>query len=340
MPASPQTLNWGDLLATTAANWQGGLNDTITTSTALLERLQRKGNVKSYSGGYEIHVPLEYAFNNSFQWYSGYEYLNTTPNEIMTIARYTPKQASIAVSISGREQRENRGPEQIINLLEAKMSNAKRSAKHYFNQGVYGDGTAAGGKSIQGLAALVSKTPDAGTIGSIDSSTADNVWWRNVAIDAADDAKGAIDETNIQDYMAQMSYALTRGTDSPDLIVFDNKLYDYYRKSLVAIQRITDNDGSGPAGGGFASLVYNAPGGRADVVLDGGRGGQMPEKTGYFLNTDYIYLMQDPGRNWTPVGGERLNTNQDAVVQLLLWMGAFVVSNRSLQGVLFDSTGE
>ncbi len=48
--------------------------------------------------------------------------------------------------------------------------------------------------------------------------------------------------------------------------------------------------------------------------------------------------MQDPGRNWTPVGGERLNTNQDAVVQLMLWMEAFVCSNLSLQGVLYDTT--
>lgn len=337
MPATPQTLNWGDLLSTTAANWQGGINDAITTSMALLDRLQRRGKVKSYSGGYEVHLPLEYAFNNSFQWYSGYEYLNTTPNEIMTIARYTPKQASIAVSISGREQRENRGPEQIIDLLEAKMSNAKRSAKHYFNQGIYGDGTAAGGKSIQGLAALVSKTPNTGIIGGIDASDNSNMWWRNVAVDATDDAKGAITEANVQDYFAQMSYALTRGTDAPDMIVADNQVYDLYRKSLTSIQRIQDNSGEGPAGGGFASLVYYGPGGKADVVLDGGRGGQMPDKTAYFLNTDYIYLMQDPGRNWTPVGGERLNTNQDAVVQLLLWMGAFVTSNRSLQGVLFES---
>ena len=242
------------------------------------------------------------------------------------------KQAAISVSISGREQRQNRGPADIIDLIEARMENARLSATHYFNSSIYSDGSAFNGKAIQGLAALVSKTPDVGTIGGIDA--AENPWWRNQAVDATQDAKGPVTRDNIVDYFNQVSVLTTRGNERPDLILVDDYYWLEYLASLQDKQRIT-GDGSGEAGHGFTSVKYFGGGRATDVVLDGGRGGAaIPEKTAYFLNTDYITLREDPGRKWSVVGGDRLNTNQDAIVRLMLWMGALTISNRSAQAVL------
>ena len=333
MAVRSSTINWGDIVASTLEGRSSGLADNITGNTALLDRLKKRGKVKPYNGGRTIVENLEYAFNDSFQFYSGYELLNTSPNEVFTAAEFPIKQASIAVSISGLELRMNRGDAEVFDLLEGRIANAERSALHYFNQSVYGDGTGFGGKAIQGLEALVSKTPQVGTVGGIDA--AQHPFWRNVAINASDDPKGAVTEDNIVAYMNQMSIALTRGTESPDLILYGN---DYFQKYLEAIQdkqRITST-GDSEAGAGFTTLKYFGGGKAADVVLDGGRDGALGEKTGYFLNTEFLRLRVDPERNWNVVGGDRQNTNQDAIVKLMLWAGALTVTNRAAQGVLFE----
>lgn len=338
MAVRSEVYDFGDLLTTTLPDIGADLADNITTSTMLLDYLNRQGNVKPWTGGRGLQEGLEYAFNESFMFYNGYEFLNTSPNEIMTTALFPIKQASIAVSISGLEQRMNRGKAAVIDLLETKINNARRSAKHYFAASVYSDGTGFNGKELLGLSALVSKTPNTGVVGGIDASDATNAWWRNVAINAATAARGPITKDNVQDYFNDMTLQLTRGNDGPNLIVVDNVIWSLYRASLTEMQRIESKTGDGEAGAGFPKLVYYGPGGKMDVVLDGGRGGNMPAKTAYFLNTDYLRLREDPGRRWTVVGGDRMNTNQDAITRLMLWAGGFTVTNRSMQGVLFDTT--
>ena len=57
---------------------------------------------------------------------------------------------------------------------------------------------------------------------------------------------------------------------------------------------------------------------------------------GYFLNTDYLYLVQHKEAQWT-MDAEKRPTNQDAIVVPMYWMGNLVCTNRSLQGVLIDA---
>jgi hypothetical protein len=53
-------------------------------------------------------------------------------------------------------------------------------------------------------------------------------------------------------------------------------------------------------------------------------------------NTDYIFWQPHRDRNMVPL--DRVNSiNQDALVQLIIWMGNMTVSNAQLQGVLFQT---
>ena len=72
----------------------------------------------------------------------------------------------------------------------------------------------------------------------------------------------------------------------------------------------------------------------ADVIFDGGSG--IPANHAYFLNTDYLYLVQHREAQWT-MDAEKTPVNQDAVVIPMYWMGNLVTTNRSLQGILFDA---
>jgi len=323
--ASP---NLSEIVTTTLRNRTGKLADNMLDNNALLLRLKKRGKVMPVSGGRTIVQELEYADNQTYKRYSGYETLNISPSDVFTAAEFDYKQAAVAVSISGLEQLQNSGEEAIINLLASRIRNAEKSMMNGIAADIYSNGTADGGKQIGGLQLLVSKTPGSGTVGGIDRATW--AFWQNKATVSGTAASAA----NIQDRMNAMALSLVRGTDRTDLIVADGNYYNYYLSSLQAIQRITDPE---MAAAGFTSLKYFGHGGSADVVLDGGQGGNCPVNTMYFLNTDYIHFRPHANRNMVPIGDDRYAVNQDAMVKLIGFAGNMTLSNASLQGVLSQS---
>lgn len=323
IPSSTMT----EIVTTTLRNRTGKLADNVSLNNALLNRLRKKGKVKTVSGGRTIVQELEYAENGTFKRYSGYETLDISPSDVFTGAEFNYAQAAVAVSISGLEMLQNSGKEAIIDLLASRIKNAEKTLVNNIAADCYSDGTADGGRQIGGLQLLVDKTPSTGTVGGIDPSTTVGSFWRNIAYDGGNTATS----TNIQSYMNALALQLVRGTDKTDLIVADSNYYGKYLASLQAIQRITNPD---MAAAGFTSLAYYGAGGSADVVLDGGVGGACPASTMYFLNTDYIYFRPHTDRNFVPIGEDRFAVNQDAMVKLIGFAGNMTVSNRKLQGVM------
>lgn len=320
--ASPNA-SWNDILTTTLNSRTKKLADNVTNNVSLYMRLKEKGNVRTFSGGASILQELEYAESTNVMWYQGYEQLAINPQELFTAADFAIKQAACGVTISGLEMIQNSGPERQINLLRSRVGNAEKSMTNLMGAGVYSDGTGYGGKQIGGLQLLVADTPT-NTVGGISGTTYS--WWRNVVVDFSS-LGSAISSSNIQGFMNRTYTQLVRNTDAPDLIPCDNNMYNAYLGSLQTIQRIT-NDKMAQAG--FQSLKYMG----ADVVLDGGRGGNCPANHMYFLNTDYIFLRPFEGRNMVPLDPDRFSVNQDALVKFIGWAGNMTTSNRFLQGVL------
>lgn len=320
--ASP---NLGEIITTTLRNRTGKLADSVSKNNALLNRLLEKGRVETVDGGRTIVQEIEYQENGTFKRYAGYDLLNIAPSDVMTAAEFDWKQAVAAISISGLEQRQNSGKEQIIPLLAKRIKNAQKTLRNNIALDCYSDGTADGGKQIGGLAAAVPNAPTTGTYGGI--NRASWTFWQSQKYSGLTDGGGATSATNIQKYMNALWFKTVRGADHPDLIIADNNYYNLYLQSLQTIQRITSDK---MAQAGFTSLKYM----NADVVLDGGFGGGAPVSQMYFLNTDYIFLRPDAQRNFVELGGERMNPNQDAIVKLIGWMGNLTASNMFLQGTL------
>lgn len=331
--ASPlvTSVDWGDIVTTTMESRSGSLADNITNNNSLLARVKEKGKARPFSGGREIYQELRYAQNQSFMWYSGAELLNVSLNDTMTAARFPIKQANIAVMITGLEQLQNASEEQMIDLISARVDTAEDTFWNQMSAAVYSDGTAFSGKQIGGLALLVSKTPTSGVVGGIDRSA--NVWWRNVSVNGNTDSRGLVTQSNIQSYMNSTAIQLKRNSDGIDLIVTDNNYYLAYLNSLQAIQRISDDK---MAGAGFTSLKYFGAGKAVDVILDGGKNGQIPANTMYFLNSDYFFYKPHSARNFKVYGGDRTNVNQDAIVRLYGWAGNMTLSNAFLHAVLWQ----
>jgi outer membrane protein assembly factor BamB len=322
--ASP---NISEALTTAIESRTGVLADNFSENNALLYKMKERGTLKPVSGGVDIRQELTYAENSTYKRYSGYELLNISPSDTFTSAVFDYKLASTAITISGLEMLQNSGPEQIIDLLESRVEVAEQSLMNNIASDMYSDGTADGGKQIGGLQLLVADSPSTGTVGGIDAATW--AFWRNIAYDATTDGGTAATSANIQSYMNRVYVQLIRGKDKPDLIISDNNYYRLYMESLQTIQRVTNPK---MADAGFPNIEYMG----VPVVLDGGFGGGCPTNHMYFLNTKYIHFRPHRDRQFVPIGGERMSTNQDAIVKIIGWAGNMTVSNRRLQGVLKD----
>lgn len=318
-------INIGQTLATTLRNRRPELRDNMSDNVALYNRLRKKSRMM-LDGGRDIVMPLDYAENGSFQFYSGYETLDISVNDIIDAAVFDWKQASCAVSISGLEQIRNSGRHAVIKLLAAKIKNAQRTFVNRMATQVYADGTGTGGKEIGGLGLLV-PTTNTNTVGGINASTYS--FWQNAVLDFSTYNGAATTSSNIQAAMRALWIDLHRNNDKPDLIPMDDLYYEMFWGSLVSIQRIT---GSDDAQAGFSGLKFVT----ADVVLDGGLiysgDTHVAASTMFMLNTDYLAHITHSDRDVEVVGGERQSVNQDATVQLMLWAGNMAVSNRKLQG--------
>ena len=318
-------INIGQVVATTLRKRMPDVIDNMSDNVPFYNRVKKRNNMK-LDGGRDIVIPLEYAENASFQFYSGYEELNIGINDIIDAATYDWKQASVAVSFSGLELLKNSGREALIKIISAKVNNARRTFTNQMGAQVHADGTGTGGKEIGGLTLLV-PTTNTNTAGGISGSSYS--WWRNVVVDFTTYNGAATTSANIQGPMRNMYSQVMRNADRPDLCLMSSTYYDMFWGSLTAIQRISSTD---EGRGGFSSLKFVD----MDVVNEGGVGGPMAESsvtnaTMYMLNTEYVGLMTHSDRNIEIVGGERQSVNQDANVQLMLWAGNMFISNRQLQ---------
>lgn len=327
MPANP---DFDDIVTTTMRNRSGKVADNATVTTAFLDRLRRRGNVKMADGGRTIVQELETGLNPNAGWYAGYDPLNTNAFEPLSAAEYNWKQAYVSVVWSGLEKLQNTGEHAVINLVSARVQSGENSLKDLVAQAAFSDGTGSGGKQLHGLGLFVVTSPATGTVGGIDR--AGNTFWRNQTATCT----GAVNiaASNPSNYLAalnSLSIACTRGSEAPDLYVADANHYKLYLESLQPIQRITNNE---MAGYGFKALKYNGVGGDADFVLDNG---YCPASTTFALNTKYMFLRPHPERNFVPFGGDRIPTNQDGTVRFLGFTGNMTMSNARLQGRLFQN---
>jgi hypothetical protein len=310
--------NVSDIIATTIQSRTRQIADNVTDNNALLKTLSMKGNVKTFSGGNVILQELSFRDNGNAGYYSGYDLLPVSAQDVISAAEYQIKQVAVPVVISGLEILQNSGKEKMIDLMDARMDVAESSMKNLIANGIYSDGTGSGGKQITGLNAAVAVTPTT-TYGGIDPSTW--TFWKNIVTDTS-----GITASTIQASWNSLYAQLVRGNDKPDLVVVDNATWSLYLNSLQAQQRFADVK-KGEAG--FDSLKFIG----ADVILDGGVDGNCPANTAFFLNTKYIHWRPHADRNMVPLSpNKRYAVNQDAEVQILAWAGNLTTSGRKFQG--------
>jgi hypothetical protein len=323
-------LNYDNLSALTKDKYIPQMVDNIFDSNVLTHRMLRKS--KPAASGNKVLQPLEYGKSDAKGFYSGYDVLDTSPTETFTDAQYNWKQAYATISISGKEEMLNDGPERVIDLLEAKVKNAEKSLKDLFGTTLYA-GNGDSGNEFNGLQHIIAAPADAsaettagGSLGGI--SRVDYTWWKaqvQAAGSSAFSTVSASSGTNsIGRELRKMYGACTVDNDHTSIIVTTQIVFDAYEESLAGQKRF------GPAAAtladaGFTALMYrNTP-----VVVDD----HCPAGMAFFLNEKYLQFRHHRKRNFVFEGFQK-PVNQDASVAKIQWLGALTCSNASRQGLI------
>lgn len=325
--ATPSSV-FTEMVTSTERTWSQKVADNVSDHNALFRRLKEKSKIRTYDGGYEIALPLEYAENGTYQRFGGYDLLNTNASDVLTTAKYDNKMIALHVTASGQELLQNSGKAAMVNLVKVRKQNALKTAANQFSIDAYSTGALT--NQIGGLGHLI-QTNGQGTVGGIDAATW--TFWRNQFKEATGTNLAATPSAaNSASFKADMNalwLTLNRGADMPDTIVFSHDFYTLYEFGEQQLQRYMNAD---MAKAGFMGLKFKS----ADVIFDDNTNFATTAETGYFLNTDYLYVMQHKEAQWS-ADDEKRPTNQYAVVIPYYWMGNLVCSNRSLQGRIFDA---
>jgi hypothetical protein len=342
MPVNSITYNFDDLLTSTWMNYRNQLYDNIFNACPFFYWIHANGRKRVEDGGERIVIPLEYGKNSTIKsMTSGYDIVDTTPQEIMTSAYYNWKEIAGTTTISNSELAKNQGKNKIIDLLQKKANNTEMSFTEVIEQMIVGAFTAGnGGYDITPINLLIKGDPTTATsIGGISQAT--YTWWANrYKVSTATTYEGFIRE------IANLYNRCSRGGSkngkrkAPDMILCDQGYYETYigaaraKGKIIMVNEKVADLGFGGAKYLGATLLWD------EYVPDitTGTANTDPNShtynyySGLFINSEFLEFVVCKGQDFT-VGPFIQPENQLAKTSIIHLMGELCCSNRSKQGV-------
>lgn len=345
MAVASFTYNLDSILSTTLMNYRKKLYDNIFNACPFFYWLHANGRKRIEDGGERIVIPLQYGRNTTISsMSSGYDIIDTTPQDNITSAYYEWKEVAGSISISNKELVKNSGKHKIINLLQAKSNEAEMSMVEEIEAMTIGrisqDNVAA---DFLPLSEFVQKAPsDADTVGGIAQNTYS--WWRN-----------QFNTTNLTTWaalvagMGNMYNSCSKGGSGgkrsfPDIIITDQNAYESYEsacrdKTRIINEKIADL--------GFGGLKFRG----STVMWDEYMPDIYTDTTSvlpttvddysytkhnmYFLNSEYLDFVVAKGQDLT-IGPFIQPENQKAKTSIIYIMAELCCSNRRKQGALMN----
>jgi hypothetical protein len=331
------------MVATTLDKVRATLTDQITKKIVTLAWLNSKSKM-TVDGGLTIRRPLIYDYNSTVGSYSGYDLIDTTPQEGLGFAQYEYFSFAGSITISGEEVDKNSGSAAIINLLSAKVQQLNFSFERWLNQVIWGTQTVPNAAlDMLSIPEIVSDTdpgvegfPVRGTnfdLGGIDSATVNaegDTFWQS-EVNAV-----SVDITALAGvkFLNQMLNDLAVGLSKPDLEITTQAAYEQYEHLTMAnTLRYTSNK---MADLGFESVSHKG----AEIVWDdelsrvtGSPGAATFTNPWYFLNSNHLEFVQH-ANTWMRRTDFQRPYNQDAKTALVLSRGQLITDCRRAHGVI------
>jgi len=286
---------WNDILSTTMHNYHKTLTDNIFNKTPLLNYYMSKGRVKLIGGGISIVEPVMHAEGDANS-YSEWQQVVVTPKNTATAAQFLWKQLYATIAISGLEEAQNNGREQIISLIEAKIEQAEETLNKRLNGMLFG--TYASAAPANDFISLLYLVDDTAIVGGLDPAV--ETWWKSYEKDA-----GAVNAAGLEAALRDAYNATSdAGPDHTDAIFTNPFGFGFYESTLTPQVRYTDTS---TANLGFQNLMFKDVPMMWDFQCPGVIGGTAAAPTGttsattaiYFgLNSKYIGLKIHSDRNF------------------------------------------
>lgn len=330
-----------EIVTTTLRRRRKVLTNNIENNNPVSRGMKEYDSFEMESGGRTLVDEVAYAENATVMHYNGGQVINTAYNPTMTAFEIEWKQFAGSVTINGREERENSGPEGVIKLLKGRIQNLEFSLENFFNADLISDGTGDGGLQIGGLKYWVSTTPTVGTVGGIDRSTAGGAFARNFKFDTVNDSTGgapggaATTAGTIRPYLNFCINSTTRMTDSVNLLLMGQSHFEMLQTTMQALQRIT-SDNTQKARSGYRMIDYEGiPTAMCGGINFGGETQLATDKT-YGLNLRHTRMRIHRDAYMEPLADVQ-SINQDAKVQIVVFMGNMTCKFPKGNFVMFDS---
>lgn len=336
MPNINTNAAYQQILSMAIEDRSSSYEDLVSNNNALLAVMRRKGLWQTYSGP-RIRQTLQIS-KQVAQWYSGFDQLLNPAIDLFNDAYFDPKMVVVPVILSMQEILNNEGEAQLEDVYDAYMDAAERALEDTMDVALYADGTANGGKQLTGLATAVPIVVNAGIYGGIDRNTA--AIWRTAIFDAQSASAPIgtqVTKDTIRPFLNYIMTKQSRGRQYADLLIMSPEHYAAYDAATVLIQRQTNETQLGKLG--FSAVEYIGGGKRAEIVLDGGIGSNMPANTTFGLNTDSFRLRYHPNRNFDKLfdGDGMMPIDKDAIAQFIGWMGELTQVNPLFNWRFYDS---
>ena len=310
--AAPNTA-FDQIVSTTLKNYRAKLADNVMEHQALLWELKRLGYFQEEDGGETLVEPLMHAENTTVRSYSGYDLIDTTPQEGITAAEFEWKQVAGSVSISGKQEFQNSGSKhRIISLLESKIKQLELSMQLTINEMMYADGTGNSSKDITGLGLLVEDGTAWSTVGGIDSNAYS--FWRNTWIGTV----GSFAANGVDSLRTAVNSA-SRGKDKIKLILTTQSIAEAYEKSIPQ-ESVTRNTKLADAG--FMNVEFKG----IPIVWDE----DCPSGEVIGINSEYLRFKVGKGKNFVSTPFVTPD-QQDSRLSKMILYGNFTISNRKRQ---------
>lgn len=295
--------------------------DAVINNNLLSAWLKASNRVKKITGGQTFHEKVMHSEASGFDWISKDTEIPLVTSEFITDAVYNIRVLAGPLKIYHLDKSKAAGEQQILDLVETTIENAKSTFSNKLGAAVFNDGSSS--TALHGLQLLVNETAGV-TVGGI--APADFARWDNQR-DATAITGFNTSQAGIAAWRSMLSACARNESDYPDLIITTSTIWGLYYLALTNIARLVDSK--------VGSLGYKTLDFMGTPV---GWDQNCPTGNSYFLNSRYLYLRILEGGDFVTSDWERVQ-GQLADYCTMHFYGQLTTNNREKQGVINSTTG-
>lgn len=283
-----------DILASTLRVLARDAKDSTFRAIALLDAVQRAGNIEEVSGGSYVDIPLVLTDHSTItQLSNGYESVSLAVKDIMRTGSSSWCDAVAPIVITKKEELSNKGERALVKIAETRMKQVVGMLQREVNKQICaGNSTiltdlqTLNGAVSGGFLHAATFGTQTGTVQGV-SKAAFPTSYQNQFIDAG----GTLTINEMQQLLVQTKVFGPEG--DVDIVLASPNSYSAYRSLLEDNERYTSIKEMQDMSGRLA-LVFGGAAVYIEPSLSGVNGSNGNPLSMYFLNSRLFNLYTDP----------------------------------------------